>query len=116
MTAIIADDGIATGATVKAALRAIRRQDPAHLVLAAPVAPPDTVEELRQEADAVHCLDTPHLFLAIGIFYRNFHQLSDEEVVRLLAEAQDFQSTAEAGGATDPESDNASACLARSSS
>ena len=97
-TAIVADDGIATGATIKAALRAIRRQEPAHLVLAAPVAPPETVEELRQEADAVHCLETPELFLAIGVFYRNFHQLSDDEVVKLLAEAQEFQSDAQAPG------------------
>jgi predicted phosphoribosyltransferase len=97
-TAIVADDGIATGATIKAALRAIRRQEPAHLVLAAPVAPPDTVEELRQEADAVHCLETPELFLAIGVFYRNFHQLSDDEVVKLLAEAQKFHSDVQAPG------------------
>jgi len=97
-TAIVADDGIATGATIKAALRAIRRQEPAHLVLAAPVAPPETVEELRQEADAVHCLETPELFLAIGVFYRNFHQLSDDEVVKLLAEAQEFQSDAQVPG------------------
>jgi predicted phosphoribosyltransferase len=95
-TAIIADDGIATGATIKAALRAIRRQEPAHLVLAAPVAPPETVQELRQEADAVHCLETPELFLAIGIFYQNFHQLSDDEVVKLLSEAQAFRSDAQA--------------------
>jgi putative phosphoribosyl transferase len=97
-TAIVADDGIATGATIKAALRAIRRQEPAHLVLAAPVAPPETVEELRQEADAVHCLETPELFLAIGIFYQNFHQLSDNEVVKLLAEAQEFQIEVQAPG------------------
>lgn len=97
-TAIVADDGIATGATIKAALRAIRRQEPAKLVLAAPVAPPDTVEELRQEADAVHCLETPEFFLAIGVFYQNFHQLSDEEVVRLLAEAQAFESEVKASG------------------
>jgi putative phosphoribosyl transferase len=74
-TAIVADDGIATGATIKAALRAIRRQEPARLVLAAPVAPPETVEALRQEVDAVHCLETPEFFMAIGIFYENFHQL-----------------------------------------
>lgn len=89
-TAIVADDGIATGATIKAALHAVRRQEPARLVLAAPVAPPDTVEELRQEADAIHCLETPEFFLAIGVFYQNFHQLSDDEVVRLLADAQAF--------------------------
>ena len=99
MTAIVADDGIATGATIKAALRAIRRRGPARLVLAAPVAPPATVEELRAEADAIHCLETPEPFLAIGIFYENFHQLSDDEVVRLLADAQIFQGRAPASGA-----------------
>lgn len=97
-TAIVADDGIATGATIKAALRAIRRQEPARFVVAAPVAPPDTVEELRQEADTVHCLETPELFFAIGIFYQNFHQLSDGEVVRLLAEAQKFEGHVKAAG------------------
>lgn len=91
MTAIVADDGIATGATIKAALRAVRRRSPAQLVLAAPVAPPSTVEELQSEADAIHCLETPEFFMAIGIFYQNFHQLSDEEVVKLLADAQAFQ-------------------------
>lgn len=95
-TAIVADDGIATGATIKAALRAIRRREPARLVLAAPVAPPETVEALRQEVDAVHCLETPEFFMAIGIFYENFHQLSDDEVVKLLAEAEELQKDIEA--------------------
>lgn len=98
MTAIVADDGIATGATIKAALRAIRRREPARLVLAAPVAPPDTVEDLRQEADAVHCLHTPDFFMAIGLFYRNFHQFSDDEVVKLLSEAREFLGAAKAAG------------------
>jgi len=91
MTAIVADDGIATGATIKAALRAVRRRGASRLVLAAPVAPPSTVEELRSEADAIHCLETPEFFMAIGIFYQNFHQLTDEEVVKLLADAAAFQ-------------------------
>jgi len=99
-TAIVADDGIATGATIKAALRAIRRREPARLVLAAPVAPPETVEALRQEVDAVHCLETPEFFMAIGIFYENFHQLSDDEVVKLLAEAEELQKDIEASGAS----------------
>ena len=97
-TAIVADDGIATGATIKAALHAVRRQEPSQLVLAAPVAPPDTIEELRQEADAVHCIETPEFFLAIGVFYQNFHQLSDEEVVALLAEAQEFECEVKTSG------------------
>lgn len=97
-TAIVADDGIATGATIKAALHAVRRQEPSQLVLAVPVAPPDTIEELRQEADAVHCLVTPEFFLAIGVFYKNFHQLSDEEVLKLLAEAQEFECEVKTSG------------------
>ena len=97
-TAIVADDGIATGATIKAALRAIRRREPARLVLAAPVAPPETVEALRQEVDAVHCLETPEFFMAIGIFYEDFHQLSDDEVVKLLAEAEELQKDIAASG------------------
>ena len=97
-TAIVADDGIATGATIKAALHAVRRQEPSQLVLAAPVAPPDTIEELRQEADAVHCIETPEFFLAIGVFYQNFHQLSDEEVVALLAEALEFECEVKTSG------------------
>lgn len=95
-TAIVVDDGIATGATIKAAMRAVRRRGPARLILAAPVAPPATLEALRDEADAIHCLETPEDFLAIGIFYENFHQLSDDEVVRLLADAQTLQGEAQA--------------------
>ncbi len=94
MTAIVADDGIATGATIKAALRAIRRREPARLVLAAPVAPASSVAELRPEADAIHCLETPQTFLAIGLFYRDFHQFSDDEVVELLAQARAFGAAA----------------------
>ena len=62
------------------------------------MAPPDTVEDLRQEADAVHCLDTPEFFVAIGVFYQNFHQLSDDEVVTLLTEAQEFRDIAKVPG------------------
>lgn len=84
-TAIVIDDGIATGATVKAALRALRRRKPAKLVLAVPVAPPGTIAELRGEADAVECLDTPEPFDAIGFFYSDFHQMSDAEVTGILS-------------------------------
>lgn len=86
-TAIVVDDGIATGATVRAALHATRRAEPRRLVLAAPVAPPDTVESLRDEADEIVCLETPEMFGAIGFFYSDFHQISDEEVVAILREA-----------------------------
>jgi predicted phosphoribosyltransferase len=84
-TVIVIDDGVATGATMKAALRAIRQRGPAELVLAIPVAPPDAVRELRQEADALICLETPELFGAIGFFYDDFRQVSDEEVIAILS-------------------------------
>jgi putative phosphoribosyl transferase len=86
-TAIVVDDGIATGATMEAALHATRRANPKRLVLATPVAPPDTIARLRPQADEVVCLATPRLFAAIGAFYDDFRQLSDEEVVDLLRRA-----------------------------
>jgi predicted phosphoribosyltransferase len=81
---IVVDDGIATGATMDAALHATRRAKPERLVLAAPVAPPDTIEPLRAQADEVVCLATPRLFDAIGAFYEDFRQLDDQDVVALL--------------------------------
>lgn len=89
-TAIVVDDGIATGATMLAALRATRRRKPARVVLAVPVAPPDTLKKLRSEADQVVCLDTPADFFAVGQFYRRFPQLDDEEVIALLDQARGF--------------------------
>jgi putative phosphoribosyl transferase len=86
-TAIVVDDGIATGTTVRAALRALRQREPDHLVLAVPVAPRDTIEMLRAEVDRIVCLAQPEPFYAIGLHYADFHQLSDEEVVAALAEA-----------------------------
>jgi putative phosphoribosyl transferase len=86
-TAIVVDDGVATGATMRVALRAVRRRNPAHLVLAVPVAPPETLAQLREEADEAICLATPLMFGAIGFYYRDFHQMSDEEVTDLLARA-----------------------------
>lgn len=81
---IVIDDGIATGATTRAALQAIRNRKPKELVLAVPVAPPDTITKLRDEVDALICLETPELFGAIGYFYRDFRQVSDQEVVAIL--------------------------------
>jgi putative phosphoribosyl transferase len=85
--AIVVDDGIATGATMEAALHATRRAGPERLVLAVPVAPSDTIERLRPQCDEVVCLATPTLFAAIGAFYQRFDQLSDGEVVDLLRQA-----------------------------
>ena len=86
-TAIIVDDGIATGATMRVALQAVRRRNPAHLVLAVPVAPPETLAEFRKEADETICLETPDMLGAIGFYYRDFHQMSDADVTDLLARA-----------------------------
>ncbi len=87
-TAIVVDDGIATGATTRAALRAVRRRNPKQLVLAVPVAPAETLAELREEVDEIVCLATPEPFGAIGYFYRDFRQLEDAEVRDLLARAE----------------------------
>jgi putative phosphoribosyl transferase len=86
-TLVVVDDGIATGASIRAALKALKRKKPKMLVLAVPVASTDTVAALRREVDAVICLETPEPFYAIGMHYRDFHQVPDGEVVRLLAEA-----------------------------
>jgi putative phosphoribosyl transferase len=86
-TAIVVDDGIATGATMRVALQAVRRGNPARLVLAVPVAPPDTLASLGEEADETICPETPTGLGAIGFYYRDFHQMSDDEVTDLLARA-----------------------------
>jgi len=88
-TVILTDDGIATGATMRIALAAVKRQDPARCVLAIPVAPPDSVAELRGEVDELVCLRQPWPFRAVGLHYREFLQVSDEQVARLL---RDFDS------------------------
>jgi putative phosphoribosyl transferase len=83
-TAIVVDDGIATGSTVRAALRAIRKAGAGKVVLAVPVAPRDTIAALRGEADEIVCLEMPQPFIAVGAHYRDFAQLSDADVVALL--------------------------------
>jgi len=87
---IIVDDGLATGATARAAIRGLRRQGPKKLVLAVPVAPRETVAELRPEVDQLICLETPVYFGAVGMFYEDFSQVSDQEVVVILAQAREF--------------------------
>lgn len=86
-TAIIVDDGIATGASIRAALKAVRHRKPKWLVLAVPVAPADTIAALQSEADEIICLETPDPFVAIGMHYGDFRQVSDREVKTLLTEA-----------------------------
>ena len=83
-TAIVVDDGVATGATTRAALQATRRRKPKRLVLAVPVAPTDTLSALRSDADDVVCLEDHEFFGAIGFYYRDFRQVSDEEVIKIL--------------------------------
>jgi len=82
--AIVVDDGVATGATTRAALRAVRARRPKKLVLAAPVAPTDTLLSLRAEADETICLEAHKDFSAIGFFYADFRQIEDEEVIATL--------------------------------
>lgn len=86
-TVILVDDGIATGATMWAAAAAVRQQQPERLVIAVPVAPPSTCAELATQADEVVCIARPEPFYAIGAFYQDFHQVSDEEVRELLQRA-----------------------------
>lgn len=85
---ILIDDGIATGATMIAAAREIRNMGSGKIVVAVPVAPPETVEALKKEADEVICLSQPKLFFAVGQWYRNFKQYSDEEVIKLIKDAK----------------------------
>ena len=92
-TVLVVDDGVATGATLQAALRVLREADAGRIVVAVPVAPSDSLEKLAEEADEVVCLRTPEPFFAISPHYRSFPQTSDDEVRRLLREAP---------GATDP--------------
>ena len=84
-TVIVVDDGSATGATTRAALRATRMRKPSKLVLAVPVAPTDSLKELRGEADEIVCLEDYEEFGAIGLFYSDFRQVSDSEVIEMLA-------------------------------
>jgi putative phosphoribosyl transferase len=83
-TVILVDDGIATGASMRAAIIALRQLEPASIVLAVPIAPAATCMRLRSEVDDLICLDTPETFYAIGEFYDDFSQVSDEQVTVLL--------------------------------
>jgi putative phosphoribosyl transferase len=85
---ILVDDGLATGATMEAAVQAVRLQQPARIVVAVPVGSPDAVARLRHSADEVVCVDAPASFTAVGEWYEDFAQTSDEEVQAALRDAQ----------------------------
>jgi predicted phosphoribosyltransferase len=86
-TVLLVDDGLATGSTMRAAAHALRRQNPARIVAAVPIAAPDTCDALQSEADEVMCAVTPRPFHAVGLWYENFSQTTDDEVRDLLATA-----------------------------
>jgi predicted phosphoribosyltransferase len=85
--AIVVDDGLATGATMIAALHALRARRPRRLICAVPVASPEAAAKVRAQADELVCLDTPEFFHAVGQFYRDFRQVEDREVIALLRAA-----------------------------
>lgn len=85
-TVVLVDDGLATGATMRAALRSVRAAGPARVIVAVPVAPAEAVAQLRREADEIVCLEMPDPFLAVGAWYDDFAQVSDEEVRAVLEE------------------------------
>jgi putative phosphoribosyl transferase len=91
-TVILVDDGVATGASLFAGIGALRQLGPKQIVVAVPVAPPEACRQLAAEADAVVCLCSPEAFYAVGQFYRDFSEVSDDEVRDLLRSAQGFTS------------------------
>lgn len=100
-TAILVDDGLATGVTARAAVEALSRRNPRRLVLAVPVCAEQTAGLLRPEVDELVCLETPSNLMAISLWYEDFYQVPDEEVIELLERAR--RKREERGGATGPE-------------
>jgi putative phosphoribosyl transferase len=92
-TVILVDDGLATGSTMRAAVRAVRQQNPKAIVVAVPVAALSTCEEFRREVDDIVCLNAPQDFSAVGLWYEDFSQTTDEEVRQLLNRAALLQPT-----------------------
>lgn len=93
-TVILVDDGLATGASMRAAVEALRAQDPARIVVAVPTAAPETCEAFEDTVEEVVCAETPQPFFGVGFWYQDFSQTSDEEVRTLLARAQSLQTQA----------------------
>ncbi len=98
-TVILVDDGLATGVTTRAAIQALRQQRPKRLILAVPVAAPETADRIRPEVDELVCLFMPSELRAIGLWYENFEQVSDEQVMALLDRARNAAAT---GAETQP--------------
>lgn len=101
-TVVVVDDGIATGTTMQATLKALRKRRPARLVLAVPVAPPEAVKLLDTEVDTLVCLLQPPGFQAVGDHYLDFHQLGDDEVLSALRNAAALQGLQDLQGPNDP--------------
>ncbi len=89
-TVILVDDGIATGASMRAAIKSVRTSGVKKIVLAVPVASPDSLQKIEKEVDEVVCLDVPAFFEAVGSFYRLFDQITDDEIVHLLSKTHLF--------------------------
>jgi putative phosphoribosyl transferase len=94
---VLVDDGVATGSTVLVALRALRKQAPTQLLLAIPVGPPETLARLACECDRVVVINAPESFAAVGLYYSNFHQTTDQEVIALLGSARRSERTGSRG-------------------
>lgn len=90
-TVIVVDDGIATGVSIRVAIKSIKAEGAKKIVLAVPVAAPDSLKKIEKEVDGVVCLSSPHFFEAVGAFYRVFDQTEDEEIVRLLAKSSNIK-------------------------
>ena len=85
---VLIDDGLATGSTMRAAVAALRRMEPARIVVAVPVAAADTCADFQREVDEIICAETPEPFFGVGAWYEDFSQTSDGEVIRLLAKEE----------------------------
>jgi len=90
-TVILVDDGLATGATMRAAIRALRQQQPARIVVGVPVSSSETCQEIGGEVDEIVCVETPRPFYSVGLWYNNFPQTTDQEVRDLLIKAENSQ-------------------------